>query len=419
MRDNDIYIYHRKNPGLRFAGLSALRVLACLGAALCLLAFSASARAGSNPGEPDPETPACTGANLRVIEASLSNIVMRQLQLIPSAEGKAAARFLAGHPNKRLAVGVPDYERSKRLGCEYMSDPAMFMAEDPVSGNFQIAHRIFHFCDSDENAFIRSRQVQRDFAYMIAPAFVHEASHARREEELPGTPALMEDELVAFYRSFLFILDALKEVPDFDSIRECLALERQTSSLEERFLRLKESSGKARRAQTQAKMDKLLLEFQSLKSRHSKVVTPLRQDAVKFLIDLAKSNAVFEASIRGTYAGKAGVNSDPRKEILKLKAAVAKLQELDALSSEINARIAGIGGTPEPVNPLSTVAMRLYLGEIEFWKTPDKIRKAREYYGSLLAPLRAEIERRRSLGELKPFLAAPDSLRDPGAGAKS
>jgi len=345
-------------------GARGLLAAACV-AGCCRAVWPATAP------ENDPDTPACTNYNLGSIELSLPNIVLRRIQQIPSAEGHAAAAFLRAHPNMRLMVSFTDKARAARFGRE-TSPEFMTMSYNSQADGYSINHRYLHIDGGDENTFIRSPKVQQAFTDSIASAFVHETSHARMRKDRPIEPPLIEDELVAYYREVIFLLDAVKAMPNFDRLPECL-------------------QDKLNRAKTHAPP--------------AAACTRERRGMLSLLGKLAAANTPFEGAVRKLYPFVFSLDSDPKKEIRVIDERDAKGRK------DMAAGLASKDSWEPGTFPADYEAeyQDLFVLDAQiraFWAVPATLAKTKADYGALLKELRAETDRRRAAGEMK-FLLTP------------
>lgn len=247
----------------------------------------------------------------------MPNIILRQIRAIPSAEGQAAANFLSGHPNMPLFVSSADTDRAKRMSRKPIpSDVYMaYLVEDK---SFYINHKLFHTGGTDEEKFIKSQAAQKEFAAAVSSTFVHETSHARVSEGQYGAPLTVEQELLAFYREYIFVLDALKAFPDFDRLMECLPIAKKGNPLQRRRTALLDITDKKKLRLAQPEIRKIERQMKAL-AKTSAAATPSRLDTLFDLELLALSNSLFEAEVRRLYAELPDINADPDRQSRNIK----------------------------------------------------------------------------------------------------
>lgn len=182
----------------------------------------------------------------------------------------------------------------------------------------------------------------------MAPAEGYTACcHARPSERLPDSPQLRENELLAFYRSFAFLLDALKSEPDFYGLDEVLKLELRVSGLADECDRLdreiKLAAGnkgrlvELRNARVKARRALLRLE----KSYNERI--PLRLGQIRLLAALAASHNDFEGMITRLYPKSPHLGEDPA---VPERLAQKEMDKLLASHKKLNAMHASIGLAP-------------------------------------------------------------------------
>ncbi len=376
-------------------------------AVLYILGSCPSGSDGATVQNRDPETPACTHANIASIEISLPNIIMRRMRQIPSEEGRAASLFLGRHPNIPLTAAFEDAARAARLGRSTIPPGVFMLFTRSGSGSwFSINHKFLHSGGCDERCFINSPKIQQEFADAIAGSFVHEVSHAREIEARPDMPYLQESEIIAYYRENIFILNALKAVPGFDNLMKCLSRGRQLAALKDKYFKMAVHRAGERSAKDSERIKQLLRSMQALKASGAETESASRLETLVLLGKLSLSNSDFEARIRDMYPVVPGVYGDPD---MNIQAATGKLEKARADYRKIKAaRGPQTSGVSQPDFELSYQRLfNTYENEKSFWSSPERRRKAKEYFELSLTSLRSEMDRLRRMGELKPFEPLP------------
>jgi hypothetical protein len=374
---------------------------------LCLIGLCLPASAGALSQNRDPETPACTHSNIATIEISLPNIIMRRMRQIPSAEGAAASLFLGRHPNIPLTAAFTDAARAARQGRRTIPAGAfMLFSRSGSASQFSINHTFLHSGDCDERCFITSPKVQREFADAISGSFVHEVSHARDIEARPDMPYLQESEIIAYYREHVFLLNALKAIPEFDNLMKCLPRARQLAALKDKYFAMGARQEGTLSAKDNERIQKLFQSIQALEAGGAAAESASRLETLILMIKLSASDSDFEARIRDMYPDIPGVDGNPDENI---RAAARKLEKARADYLKMNAA----------KNPQASYAFQpdfglyyqrlfnTYENEKSFWSSPERRGQAKEYFELSLTSLRSEIDRLRRAGGLKPFEPPP------------
>ncbi|MBI4346649.1 MAG: hypothetical protein HY553_07320 [Elusimicrobia bacterium] len=341
----------------------------------------------------EPRTKACSPASFQTLEVTLPNILMHQLAAVPSAEGAASVAYLRDHPALKLQLSFVERDLADYFRRPHDAQADVLMSYSRIERNLKIAHRVLHLDGRDEESFIRDRSAQRDLAFAVADSFVHEISHAR-ERERGAIPHLLEDELLAFYRSIAFVLDALRRAPDFNRLKAALEIQRQVHLLREG---LRDATGD-RRATLQRRGKELLPTYQAL-------VTPPRLFTLGQLTALARSADEFEALVGDAYRrdGLPSLWSSPKE---RAKIERERLKEYQGVVDKI-ARLEDQLGRPRSDPTSGEATKRLLREDIGFWSDPARVSAARARYAQLLSGLKVELTRRRGGGELKPFAVDP------------
>ena len=389
----------RSGPEAGRARKKRRRISIGLCSALYLICLCPSAPAQ----RPDPETPACTHANIAAIEISLPNIIMRRMRQIQSEQGKAASLFLGKHPNIPLSAAFADPARAARLGRRTIpSEVFMLFTRSGSESLFSINHAFLHSGVCDEKCFITSPKIQREFADAISGSFVHEVSHARDIEAQPDMPYLQESEVVAYYREHIFLLDALKAIPEFDKLAQCLPRGRQLAGLKDRYFEIAMRAGGALSAKEYGRMKQLLQSIHSLKAGGTEAESASRLEALILMEKLSVSNADFEARVRDMYPDIPGIYGDPEGNIV---AAGGKQEKARADYHKLKAdKGRQEPGASQPAPELHYQRLfNTYENERLFWTSPERRGKAKAYFELSLTSLRSEMDRRRLGGELELF----------------
>lgn len=350
----------------------------------------------AGPSVTDPETETCTDANLRRVEAALPAIMARQIRSVGSREGDAAVDFMTKHPEISMRVAFMDKQRANSMRRLYNPDPNTMMAFAREENVFMMRHALLHQNGGDEVKFLGDRRAQKLLAHSLEMVMVHETSHARVNKEIPRVPGrLIENELLAYYRGYSFLLDVLRTEPDFDGLKEGLRVHRRVNRLAEAYDKL--AALKKPSSAQKAERERLRRALLGMEKEYHAKLSPLRLFIIKTLVALAASNKDFEAIAAQTHGSMFPLDSDPEE---RQKAAEAEADKFEKLQEKLRDLQVSHGEKPSPMDKSTMASLR---NTAAFWGDPKAIAAAKAYYGPLLAGLRAEMDSLREDSDLKAF----------------